>query len=172
MSALDDNILFEDAKLMFRNFAGAEKQFNSAGDRNFLLLLDELQADKMKRLGLNVKYFKQREEDDEPQAYMKVKVNYGKGRPPRIVMVTSAGRQEMGADEIFALDYLDLKKVDLTINPYNYNIPGGNSGVTAYLKTGFFFIDEDPLELKYANMEEANPTSQLSSTASDEAMAL
>lgn len=167
MSALDENLLFEDAKIMFRNFAGIERTFNSKGDRNFCIFLNADQADEMKKLGLNIKYLKAREEDDEPQAYLKVKVNYGKGRPPRIVLVTSRGRQELGADEVSILDYADLRKVDLTINPYNWEV-GENTGVSAYLKTGFFFMNEDALELKYAELPDANPTRELSLIANEE----
>lgn len=158
-----DNITFEDAKIMFRNFAGREQAFNSLGDRNFCLFLDTKKAESMRAEGWNVKELKAREEDDEPQAYVQVSVNYSKGRPPRVVIITSKNRVEFGADEVHMLDFADIKKIDVILNPYEWEV-NGNTGVKAYLKTAFVTLNEDELELKYAE----DPTNQTPSmTASD-----
>lgn len=163
-----DNLVFENAKIMFRNFAGREQTFNSAGDRNFCLFLDPKQADSMREEGWNVKELRAREEGDEPQAYVQVAVNYGKGRPPRVVIITSKNRTELGGDEVAILDFADIKNIDVILNPYEWEV-NGNTGVKAYLKTAYVTLNEDELELKYAE----DPTSQspsMSSTANDEAM--
>lgn len=162
-----DNLVFENARIMFRNFAGREQQFNSLGDRNFCLFLDPKQADEMRAEGWNVKELRAREEGDEPQAYIQVAVNYNKGRPPRVVIITSKNRVELGADEVQMLDFADIKNIDVVLNPYEWEV-NGNKGVKAYLKTAFVTLNEDELELKYAE----DPTNQTpmmasSSTASD-----
>ena len=166
--ALSDNVILEDAKILFRNFAGQEKLFNSEGDRNFCVYLDSSMAEKLAADGWNIKYTAIREEGDEARPYVQVKVNYSKGRPPRIVLVTSTGRVDLGMEEIGILDYAYLKLVDLVLNPYPWTV-GDKSGVKAYLKNGFFTLDENELDLKYAELPDSNPTktSHLSSTVNE-----
>jgi len=82
-----DNLIFEDAKIMFRNFAGRESTFNASGERNFCLFLDPEKAEAMEKEGWNVKRLRPREEDDVPQAYVQVSVSY-KNRPPKIMVIT------------------------------------------------------------------------------------
>lgn len=163
-----NNLVFEDARIMFRNFSGDEKQFNSKGDRNFCLFLDQKKADEMLDEGWNVKTLRPKDEGDEPQPYVQVSVNYSKGRPPRVVLITSRGRTELGSDEIAMLDFADIKTIDVILNPYEWEV-NGNKGVKAYLKSAFVTLNEDELELKYAALEDAqDPTIGLSSTANDD----
>ena len=49
-----NNITIEDCRIAFRNFAGKEDKFNPKGSRNFALLLDEDEAEKLAGLGWNV----------------------------------------------------------------------------------------------------------------------
>lgn len=163
------NLVIENARIMFRNFAGHVQTYNSEGDRNFVVFLEPALAGRMRDDGWNVKSLRPREEDDVPQDYVQVAVNYSKGRPPRIVVVTSKNRTDLGADQVEMLDYADLKTVDLVINPYPWEV-NGNKGIKAYLKTGFFTINEDELELKYAEDETENPP-RPSLTAIDESYA-
>lgn len=146
--------LIEDAKLLFRNFAGLEKPFNSAGDRNFCVVLDKERAERMKAIGWRIKQLKPR--DDEPDTegdyYMQVKVNYKTGRPPRCVQITSGNRVELGTDEVMLFDAADIKKADLIINGYWSDMAGG--GYSAYLKTIFVTLNEDDLERMYAETAE------------------
>lgn len=147
----DENLLVEDARILFRNFSGIEREFNSKGDRNFVLVLDTETATLLENDGWNVKYLKAREEGETPTPYINVKVNYDKGRPPRCVVITSKQRNEWGADEVGALDSADIKKVDVIVRPYNWEV-NGNTGIKAYLKTIFVWLNEDELELKYADL--------------------
>lgn len=162
-----DNIVFENARIMFRNFAGREAQFNSAGDRNFCLFLDPKKAESMREEGWNVKELKARDEGDEPQAYIQVKVEYDKGRPPRIVLITSKARTEMDAESVLMLDYADIKNIDVVLSPYEWEV-NGNKGIKAYLKTAFITLNEDELELKYAEDPTNQTPAMASSTASDD----
>lgn len=141
----------EDARIIFRNFSGKEGRYNREGDRNFAVLLDDKTADEMAEDGWNVKRLRPREDDEDDltgQAYLQVSVGY-RGRPPRIVMITSRGRNELGEDQVEILDWADIRKVDLIVRPYEWEV-SGNSGIKAYLKTMFVTIEEDELELKYA----------------------
>lgn len=151
MAANDRTVVMENVRLIFRNFAGKEGQYNREGDRNFAVLLPEGVAEQMEKDGWNVKWLKAREEGDADQAYLSVSVNF-RGRPPRIVMITSRGRNPLGEDEVATLDYADIKSADLILNPYDWAV-GGKSGTKAYLQSLFVTIEEDPLELKYAGLD-------------------
>jgi len=151
MSNMEGVITLEDARIIFRNFAGKEGKYNREGDRNFCVLLDEDLARELDRDGWNVKALRAREEGDPDQPYIQVSVSF-KGRPPRIVMITSRGRTDLPEEMIETLDWVDIKTVDLMINPYAWDI-GGRQGISAYLRSMYITIIEDALELKYSDVE-------------------
>jgi len=148
----DNSVVLEGVRIVFRNFAGKEGQYNREGDRNFGVLLDEDVATAMAKDGWNVKWLKAREEDESEQAYLSVTVGY-KGRPPRVAMITSRGRTALSEDEIEVLDWVDIENVDLIVRPYEW-VVNGKTGIKAYLKSIFVKINEDALELKYADLDQ------------------
>jgi hypothetical protein len=150
----DNTVMMEGVRMIFRNFAGKEQQYNREGDRNFAVLLDTVVAEQMLEDGWNVKMLKPREddEDQEEQAYLSVAVGY-KGRPPKIVMITSRGRTNLSEDEVEMLDWADIRNVDLIVRPYEWAV-SGKTGVKAYLQSLFVTIEEDALELKYADLDQ------------------
>jgi hypothetical protein len=154
MGRSDGNVTIEDARLVFRNFKGKEGKYNREGDRSFAILLDDDLAELMARDGWNVKYLHAREAGEGDQAYISVAVNYGKGRPPRVVLITSGGRNPLGEDEVEILDWVDAELWDVVLRPYRWTVQD-DSGVKAYLKTMFVTLAEDDLERKYAENDEA-----------------
>lgn len=157
----DNTVLLEDVRIIFRNFAGKEGQYNREGDRNFAVLLDDLTADNLSKENWNVKSTKEREGDGDEmlggEPYLPVTVGY-KGRPPRVVMVSSRGRTDLGQDEVEILDYADVQHVDMIVRPYDW-IVNGKTGRKAYLKSIFVTINEDELDLKYADVKQAGSSS-------------
>lgn len=146
------SVTLENAKMIFRNFTGREGQYNSEGDRNFHVILTSEQARELGNEGWRVKQMKPR--DDEPgDFHLKVTVNYKKGRPPRVVLISSKGRTELGAEEVALLDSADIEKSSMVLNGWYSDMAGGGYG--AFLKTIFVWIREDELELMYANIPEA-----------------
>ena len=85
----DGTLVMEDARVVFRNFAGKEGMYNREGDRNFCVLLEEDLAEDMMADGWNVKRLKPRDGEEMGTAYIQVSVGF-KGRPPRMVMITSS----------------------------------------------------------------------------------
>ena len=148
----DNSVVLENVRIVFRNFTGKEGKYNREGDRNFGVLLDDDVATAMAKDGWNVKWLKAREEDDDEQAYLSVSVSY-KGRPPRVFMITSRGRTPLSEDEVEVLDWVDIRTVDLIVRPYEWAV-NGKTGIKAYLKSIFVTINEDALELKYADLEQ------------------
>lgn len=162
------------AQLVFKNFMGAEKQFNTAGQRNFSVLLDPETAQAMLADGWNVKFLRHRPDDDpnEPQqAHLPVKVRYTH-RPPTVVMVTerndgSKSKTPLSEDMVGALDYVVMREVDLIVNPSSWEF-GGKKGVTAYCKSIYVTIEVDDLQRKYADIPEIGPDGEQLSIESAE----
>lgn len=148
----DRKVTIEEARIVFRNFAGKEGQYNREGDRNFSVLLDEDIANQMITDGWNVKWLKAREEGDVPQAHLPVSVSY-KQRPPRVVMITSKGRVNLDESLVEMLDFVDIRNVDLIINPYEWAV-NAKTGIKAYLHAIYIIIEEDELERKYSDVPE------------------
>jgi len=146
----DNTVIMEGVRIIFRNFAGKEGQYNREGERNFAVLLEPGTAEKMAADDWNIKWLRPRgeEEEEAPQAYLPISVNF-KGRPPRIVMVTSRGRTNLDEESIETLDWVDILNVDLIVRPYAWTV-NGKSGIKAYLQSLYVTIEEDPLEIKYA----------------------
>jgi len=140
--------MVEDARLIFRNFAGKEGQYNREGDRNFAVVLDPETAAAMLEDGWNVRYLQAREEGDEETPYISVAVNFN-NRPPRVMMITSSSRVTLDEASVEVLDWADLKVVDLIARGYEWSV-NGKTGIKAYLQSLFATIEEDALEKKYA----------------------
>ena len=106
--AQDNTVLMEGVRIIFRNFAGKETQYNREGDRNFAVLLDDKTAKMMEKDGWNVKELKPRDDDEDalPQPYLPVAVGY-KIEPPRIVVITSRGHTNLDEDQVEMLDWVD-----------------------------------------------------------------
>lgn len=151
-------VIIEGARIIFRNFAGKETDYNREGDRNFSVVLPPDIAEQMLDDGWNVKYLKPRDEEEEPTPYVPVSVSY-KNRPPRVVMITHRGetpqRVTLPEELVELLDYADLSTVDLILNPYTWAV-NGKSGIKAYLKSIFATIQQDELERKYSHIEEVS----------------
>ena len=147
-------VMIENARLLFKNFAGKEATYNAKGIRNFCVVLDNEIAAQMKLDGWNIRYLKSRDEDEDDQAYIQVTVRFDP-IPPEITMISSRGRTVLDEESVSTLDYAEMETVDLTISPYQYTVQG-RTGVKAYLKKMFVTLVEDPLEMKYRNNQIAD----------------
>ena len=146
------NVLIDDARIIFRNFAGKEGMYNREGDRNFSVILPPDLADQLAKDGWNVKWLKARDDTEPDAPYLQVSVSY-KSRPPRVAMITSRGRTNLGEDELELLDWAYITKADLIINPYDWAV-AEKHGIKAYLKSLFVTIEEDELEQRYADLDD------------------
>lgn len=154
------NIEIRNAQIGFRNFSGKETQYNPKGRRVFSVFLEPEVGATLAKDGWNVKYRDPREEGDPPQIFLTVRVAYAKF-PPRIVLIKGkVSKVDLDEEDVHQLDSAEIKKVDLTISPYNWEV-GNKRGVTAYLKSMWVTIIPDPFEEDYSDVPYANKTSNL-----------
>lgn len=147
-----ETLTIEDATILFRNFSGKENKFNPAGSRNFCVILEPDLADALKAEKWNVRILQPREEGDPVRYYMQVNLNYGgKGRPPKVTIISSRGQTILDESSVHILDWADIRLVDLMIRPYNWENSTGH-GVKGYVGTMYVTIEENELEKKYNNM--------------------
>jgi hypothetical protein len=152
-------VQLDGVRVIWRNFEGRE-EFNQTGNRNFTVVLPPEIAEDMVKQGWSVKSKPPREEGEDTFYYMKVKVSF-KFKQPRITLVTKKFdpkldkqrlmRTLLDEEALTVLDMVEFDNVELILSPSRWTVRG-ESGVTAYLKTGFFFQHQDALEERYANL--------------------
>jgi|MGYP000035742841 hypothetical protein len=147
-----DNIVVENARLIFKNFAGEESKFNRAGNRNFCVILDGDSAEDLRQMGWNVKALRPREDEDEPTYYLQVTVAFG-NFPPKVIMISGKTKTVLDEESIDTLDYAEIANVDLIIRPYHWEV-NGKEGIKAYLKTMYVTIEQDVFAGKYECLDD------------------
>lgn len=175
MGINDNNVLLEDVRLVFKNFAGREEQYNREGDRNFSVVLTDEQADDLQEAGWNVKRKPPREEGEENFNHIPVAVSF-KGRPPRLIVISHVPdgkggweprRTQLDEELCEMLDYADMASVDVMLRPYDWSF-SGKTGRKAYLHSIYATLNQDALERKYAHIPESNPQLALEKGESDD----
>lgn len=156
-------------EVLFPNFKGIARQFNKEGDRNFCVLLNATQAEDLKNKGWPVKYLKPKDPNDNAplQPYMQIKVSY-KFTEPKVTLVINKDHKkkltELHESTIDMLDSVNILFADIEINPYNWTLPNGTKGVSAYLTKMYVAIKLNPLEERYyddADETGAEPSSAI-----------
>lgn len=158
----DKNVILEDVRIVFKNFAGKEGQYNREGDRNFSVVLPDKVADEMLADGWNIKRKPPREEGEENFNHLPVAVSF-KGRPPRLVLIVHVDgeprRTNLDEEACEMLDWADIAKIDLILRPYDWAV-SGKTGRKAYLHAIYATLNQDELEQKYQHIRELNPVKE------------
>lgn len=141
-----------DARIIYRNFAGRGDKYNREGDRNFAMVIpDEELADRLVDEGWNVKKKDPRDEGDTPFMYLPIKVKFN-DRGPTVHLVTGNRRNRLSEESVSCLDNIDIIAVDLDIRPYDWEV-NGKCGRTAYLQAIKVYQDVDRFEAELAEEE-------------------
>lgn len=139
-----------------RNFKG-EKQppYNNQGNRVFTIRLPEELSYELLKDGWNVNIKEERRQnpDDELYGFLQVAMRFDMF-PPQIYQVVKKSngkysRIAINENTVKLLDTAVLKEVKMVIRPYHWEIPGGKSGVKAYLKTMYFELEPTEFESDY-----------------------
>lgn len=148
-------VQIDEARIIYRNFAGAPSKFNREGDRNFAVVIEDQDiAEALTEKGWNVKIKPPREEGDEPFMFLPVKVKFN-DRGPRVYLQNSLGgrnRVTLDEDTVSILDNVDITNVDLDIRPYDWDVQG-KIGRTAYLQSICVTQEVDRFLNRYAEQE-------------------
>lgn len=131
-----DGILeVENARIIFRNFAGAADKFTREGDRSFAIVIpDQETADALLADGWNVKIKDPREgyEDEGPFMFLSVKVKFN-NRGPGAYIESGNSVTRLNEDTIGVLDEIDILSADMDLRPYDWEV-NGKTGRSAYLQ--------------------------------------
>lgn len=148
-------VQIDEARIIYRNFAGAPSKFNREGDRNFAVVIEDQDiAEALTEKGWNVKIKPPREEGDDPFMFLPVKVKFNE-RGPRVYLQNSLGgrnRVTLDEDTVGILDNVDITNVDLDIRPYDWDVQG-KTGRTAYLQSICVTQEVDRFLDRYAEQE-------------------
>lgn len=149
-----ERLQLENVQILFKNFNGTKGQFNEAGNRNFSILIDDMDlAERLIAQGWALKPLK--DDEGNTEAYhLPVRVNYGGRVAPRIYKVSESNRSSVLLEEktVGVLDYLPIDRADILLNPYEWEVRG-ERGVKAYCQTAYMVIEESELDLKWAEFQ-------------------
>lgn len=138
----------DEARLIFRNFAGAADKYNRQGDRNFAILIpDKAMADRLIDDGWNVRIRDPRDDQEEPFMYLPVKIKFN-DRGPSVYLTTNSVTNQLDEESIGCLDNIDILSADLDIRPYDWNV-NGKEGRTAYLQSIHVTQDVDRFAARF-----------------------
>ena len=149
------DLMIEDAKILFTNFAGSPTRYNSeGGKREFSVALPINLVEDLEKDGWNVKYRKNADGEFDPERpYLGVKVS-SKFRAPAIWLITGGRKQLMTEDTVGTLDNITIKTADVVIHPSVYDVRG-QQGISAYLKELYVVMDDESASFasKYADLD-------------------
>lgn len=149
-----NTIRLKDVRIMWRNFAGEQNQYNAPGQRNFVVFLTPEMGQAFREGGFNVKHLEPREPGEEGQDFVRVNVRLESNTPPNIWLVNSKGKRKLTEDLLPMADMVDILTTDISVSRYERKWPDGRTTVTPYLQTIFIFLREDELEQEYASIPE------------------
>lgn len=143
----------EDARLIYRNFAGAGSKFNREGDRNFSVIIpSEEIKDELIEAGWNVKIKAPRDEYEDPFMYLPVKIKFNNRGPAVYVISGNSQPTKLNEDTIDMLDEIDISSVNMDLRAYEWDV-NGKKGITAYLQAMEVIQNIDRFGAKYAEQQ-------------------
>lgn len=161
MTMLEDGtILFENARIKFKNLSGREvrnkgRVINEEGKRNFSLIINQEQADILRRMGVNVKTYIPEDPEREPEYSIKVNATYTDRSTTEIYMVTRKKKTLLSADSVGTLDSAEIANVDMIVRLWMYDPETMLQSV--YVKSMYVKIKDDILSSRYQFDEDNQP---------------
>lgn len=152
---------FENVSILYKNFAGRQTQFNSAGARNFSIeILNLGVAQDLYNKGYKIKdiRLKEGEEPSQQRWQMPVKVSYNGWSVPQVYRVMKdlqtgedSGLLPLTESTISVLDSTPILSADILIRGAFFDYLG-NVGFQTYLKTIYVRADEHVIDARYMHL--------------------
>ena len=137
-------LVVKNAHIVYKNFSGEARKYNAKGLRNFHVVLEPDQAKMLEQDGWNIRWPKPREDGEERNPTLRVKVRFD-NYPPYILLVTKNGQTELDESTVGMLDRAEVDSIDLKITG-SYNVlETGWKGFTAYLSQMVVVLSENDL---------------------------
>lgn len=164
MPKKNEKLIIRNAEIDYLNFEGRATDYNSAGCRNFCLILDDLDlVNKMIEDHWNMRPYKpslNESTGEYEKYYTQINVAYGSEfyPDPQIIYVSAGGRKQ---EDIFEADLnseitpdkLYFERVDLTIRlNRSTNKRTKEPQTKGYLMRMYAWIEEDELKKEYDNL--------------------
>lgn len=145
-------VSLENVRIGFKNFEGREGPYNKSGERSFAVFLDRQTAEELAAEGWNVKYPKEQAnqvdpDEDDRDPYLQISVGFD-FYPANVFLISDGSPTRIGEAEVSMLDWAEIENIDLVLRPYEWSV-NKNSGIKAYLKSGYFTIVTDKFTAKY-----------------------
>lgn len=151
--APNDILQIDNARIIYRNFAGVGSKFNREGDRNFAVIIPtEEMKDKLIQAGWNVKIKPPRDDQDTPFMYLPVKIKFN-DRGPNVYLITGDRKNRLTESSVGCIDDIDISSVNLDIRPYDWGPVNGKYGRTAYLQAMEVIQEIDRFAARYDEFE-------------------
>lgn len=149
-----DDIEIEDVKIKwaFSHFDGKADTFNDPGDHNFTIILPPEQALDLQEQGWSIRKLDPREEGDDPEYTLKVKISY-RFEPPKIYLIKNGRKIRADEQDLSDIKRATTEQISVIIQPSRW-VHGNNSGITAYVKELYAKIRQSRFEEMYEDYEE------------------
>ena len=147
---VNENLQLENAQIgrgSYRNFAGEKTQFNPAGKRTFVVILDEATGRQLEEQGWHIRWRQPRDDEEDPVALLTVEVKFGE-YPPKVMLITGDNRTLLDESNIAILDTAEIARADIIVRPYNWEV-NGNTGTKAYAKSMYITLQDDDFGGRY-----------------------
>lgn len=150
---VNENLQLENCQIgrgSYRNFAGEKSQFNRAGKRTFVVLLNEADGAAIESQGWHIRWREPRDEGDERMAMLTVECRFG-DYPPKVMLISGKNRTLLDESNIAILDSAEIARCDLIVRPYNWEVDN-NSGTKAYVKSMYVTLQDDDFGGRYSDL--------------------
>lgn len=152
-----DILQIDDAIIKFRNFSGKESKYNRKGDRNFVLVIPteemaEALRNNVNKYGVGWSVVRKVINDDGDEEFrLKVKVKFNEYGPD-VFLISGKNKIKLDEDSVGELDYIDIKRIDMDIRPYDDEF-GDKVFRAAYLQKIYVTQELDRFAARYAEEE-------------------
>lgn len=138
---MNKTVKVENARIVFRNFAGKERKNNKEGERTFCVVLDDATAEQLIKYKWDVQYIPGINDEDKPTPYVQVTIDPN-AFFPSIVLLDAMCRKIVDEESVTRLNKEKILRADVTMVGYPW-VVGSHRSVRVYLEELIATIEEN-----------------------------